>query len=112
MSKSNVLLSTTPDLPGYTISQTVDLVTGNMVQSKHIGRDIMAGLKSIIGGEVAGYTEMLIEAREQAVARMIVQAKEKGANAIVNVRFTTSAIDRGMSELLAYGTAVIVEKNS
>jgi len=104
-------LSNTPDLPGYTITQTVDLVAGNMVQSKHIGRDIMAGLKSIIGGEVAGYTEMLVEAREQAMARMISQAQDKGANAIVNIRFTTSAIDTGMSELLAYGTAVVVDKN-
>ena len=105
-----MLLSNTPELPGYTIIQTVDLVTGNMVQSKHIGRDIMASLKSIIGGEVVGYTELLVEAREQAMARMISQAEDKGANAIVNIRFTTSAIDTGMSELLAYGTAVIVEK--
>ena len=105
-----MILSTTPDLPGYKTVQTIDLVTGNMVQSKHIGRDIMASLKTIIGGEDAGYTEMLVEAREEATNRMIAQAKAKGANAVINVRFTTSAIAQGMSELLAYGTAVIVEK--
>ena len=105
-----MLLSNTPEIIGYTITQNVDLVSGNMVQSKHIGRDIMAGLKTIIGGEVAGYTEMLVEAREEATARMIAQAKDKGANAVVNVRFTTSAIAQGMSELLVYGTAVVVEK--
>lgn len=105
-----MILSNTPEVSGYKIIESIDLVTGNMVQSKHIGRDIMAGFKTIIGGEVAGYTEMLVEAREEALKRMIAQAKNKGANAIVNVRFTTSAIAAGMSELLVYGTAVVVEK--
>ena len=105
-----MIISNTPEISGYKITESIDLVTGNMVQSKHIGRDIMAGLKTLIGGEVAGYTEMLVEAREEALRRMIAQAKSKGANAIVNVRFTTSAIAAGMSELLVYGTAVIVEK--
>ncbi|MCP3891669.1 MAG: heavy metal-binding domain-containing protein [Desulfobulbaceae bacterium] len=105
-----MLISNTPEIFGYRITGSIGLVTGNMVQSKHIGRDIMAGLKTIIGGEVAGYTEMLVEAREEAINRMVAQAENKGANAIVNVRFTTSAIAAGMSELLVYGTAVVVEK--
>ena len=106
-----MLISNTPEIVGYMITESIDLVTGSMVQSKHIGRDIMAGLKTIIGGEVAGYTEMLVDAREKALNRMVAQAKSKGANAIVNVRFTTSAIAAGMSELLVYGTAVVVEKS-
>lgn len=105
-----MLLSNTPEIFGYNIIKSIDLVTGNMVQSKHIGRDIMAGLKTVIGGEISGYTEMLVEAREKALNRMITQAESKGANAVVNVRFTTSAIQAGMSELLVYGTAVVVEK--
>ncbi|MGK0408662.1 MAG: hypothetical protein ACJASB_000809 [Shewanella psychromarinicola] len=106
-----MIISNTPEISGYKIVESIDLVTGSMVQSKHIGRDIMARLKTIIGGEVAGYTEMLIEAREEALRRMMTQAKSKGANAVVNVRFTTSAIAVGMSELLVYGTAVVVEKS-
>ncbi len=106
-----MIISNTPEISGYKIVESIDLVTGNMVQSKHIGRDIMAGIKTIIGGEVFGYTEMLVEAREEALRRMITQAKSKDANGIVKVRFTTSAIATGMSELLVYGTAVVVEKN-
>ena len=105
-----MIIANTPEIFGSKIIKSIDLVTGSVVQSKHIGRDIMAGLKTIIGGEVAGYTEMLVEAREKATQRMITQAQSKGANAIVNVRFTTSAIAAGMSEILVYGTAVIVEK--
>lgn len=106
-----MIISNTSEIFGHEIIEFIDLVTGNMVQTKHVGRDIMAGLKSIVGGEVAGYTEMLIEAREKAMQRMITQAESKGANAVVNVRFTTSSISPGMSELLAYGTAVILKKN-
>ena len=106
-----MIITNTPEVAGYKITKSIDLVTGNMVQSKHIGRDIMAGLKTIIGGEVVGYTEMLVEAREKATQRMIEQAESKGANAVVNVRFTTSAIAAGMSELLAYGTAVLVVRS-
>lgn len=105
-----MIISNTAEISGYKITKHIDLVSGNMVQSKHVGRDIMAGLKTLIGGEIAGYTEMLVEAREEALARMITQAKLKGANAVVNVRFTTSAIAAGMSELLVYGTAVVVEQ--
>ncbi len=105
-----MILSTTPEIVGYKINESIGLVTGNMVQSKHIGRDFMAGLKTIVGGEIAGYTEMLTEARENAQKRMIKQAESLGCNAIVNIRFTTSAIAQGMAELLVYGTAVKVEK--
>ena len=82
------------------------VVTGNVVQSKHVGRDIMAGLKTIFGGEIRGYTEMLTEARQKATGRAIAEAEAMGADAIVNVRFTTSAIMQGASEILVYGTAV------
>jgi len=105
-----MILTNSPTLPEGQITQTLGLVSGNVVQSKHIGRDIMAGLKNIVGGEIAGYSEMLTEAREKAQSRMIQEAERMGANAVINVRFTTSAISQGMSELLAYGTAVKIEK--
>ncbi|WP_108649533.1 YbjQ family protein [Dongshaea marina] len=103
-------LSTTGEITGYRITQTLGVVTGNMVQSKHIGRNIMANLKNLVGGEIAGYTEMLTEARTKAQERMIQDAQAMGADGIVCVRFTTSAIAQGMSELLAYGTAVKITK--
>ena len=108
--EKDMQLATTSKIAGYDIFETLGLVTGNMVQSKHIGRDLMAGLKSIVGGEIAGYTEMLTQSREAAQNRMIEQAQKLGADAVVNVRFTTSAIAQGMSELLAYGTAVKLQK--
>ncbi|MBE0469404.1 MAG: YbjQ family protein [Methyloprofundus sp.] len=98
--------STTPEIPGNVIVKNLGIVAGNVVQSKHVGRDLMAGLKSIIGGEIAGYTEMLADARDTAIERMVDEAKKRGADAIVNVRFTTSAIMANASEILAYGTAV------
>lgn len=104
------MITNTPNIEGYKIVATLGLVTGNVVKSKHIGRDIMAGLKTIVGGEICGYTEMLTEARREAQDRMLAEAKSLGGNAVVNVRFTTSAIAQGMSELLAYGTAVKIEK--
>lgn len=99
-------MSTTETIAGYMVTETLGVATGNVVRSKHIGRDIMAGLKTIIGGEIVGYTEMLTEARQVAIDRMLDNAKAQGADAVVNVRFTTSAIMQGMSEMLAYGTAV------
>ncbi len=102
-------LSTTSTITGYQISQELGVVTGNIVQSKHVGRDIMAGLKTIVGGEIAGYTEMLTEAREKAQSRMVDEAMQLNADAIVNIRYTTSAISQGMCELLAYGTAVTLD---
>ena len=103
-------LATTETISGYRITATLGVVNGNVVRSKHLGRDIMAGLKTIIGGEIKGYTEMLTEARQIAIDRMIANAEMLDADAIVNVRFTTSAIMQGMSEMLAYGTAVKLTK--
>ncbi|MDW2405458.1 heavy metal-binding domain-containing protein, partial [Vibrio sp. 1262-1] len=93
-------------IPGKEIAEVRGVVTGNVVQSKHIGRDLMAGLKSIVGGEIRGYTEMMTEARDIAIQRMVEQANQKGADAIVGIRFTTSSIVDGSSEILAFGTAV------
>lgn len=98
--------STTPEIPCKTIQENLGIVTGNVVQSKHVGRDLMAGLKGIIGGEIVGYTEMLADARDIAIERMVDEANERGADAIINIRFTTSAIMANASEILAYGTAV------
>ena len=96
-------------VPGRTIVEFYGVVTGNTVRAKHVGRDIMAGFKNIVGGELKGYTELLNESREEATSRMIEQAKSMGANAIVNVRFATSSVAQGAAELFAYGTAVKVE---
>jgi uncharacterized protein YbjQ (UPF0145 family) len=94
-------------IPGKTITEVKGLVQGNTVRAKHVGRDIMASFKNIVGGELKGYTELLVEARRQAVERMMAQAEELGANAIVNVRFSTSSVTGGAAELYAYGTAVV-----
>ncbi|MCH9696826.1 MAG: YbjQ family protein [Gammaproteobacteria bacterium] len=96
-------------LPGKTIVKHLGMVQGNTVRAKHIGRDLMAGFKNIFGGELKGYTELLQEAREESVARMIEQAQAIGANAVINVRFSTSSITAGAAELFAYGTAVVIE---
>jgi uncharacterized protein YbjQ (UPF0145 family) len=104
-----VILSNTEQVPGRTIREFYGVVTGSTVRAKHIGRDIMAGLKNIVGGELKGYTELLQEARQEAIDRMIQQAQSVGANAIVNVRFSTSNITQGAAELFAYGTAVKVD---
>lgn len=101
-----MIFSNTPDIPGEEITQCLGVVTGNVVQSKHVGRDLMAGLKSLVGGEIKGYTEMLAEARDTAAGRMVKEAEQRGADAIVNIRFTTSAIMNNASEILVYGTAV------
>jgi len=104
-----MLLSTTEGIPGRTIKRFFGVVSGSTVRSKHIGRDIMAGIKNIFGGELKGYTELLQESRQDALARMIREAETLGANAIVNVRFATSSITQGAAELFAYGTAVQVD---
>ena len=101
-----MLIVTTDHIPGKTIIQSVGIVRGSSVRARNIGRDIFAGLKNIVGGEISEYTKLLETAREEAIKRMIEDAEKKGANAIVNVRFTTSAIMQGASEILAYGTAV------
>jgi len=103
--------STTHEIPGKKIEENLGIVAGNVVQSKHVGRDFMANLKSIVGGEIVGYTEMLADARDVAIERMVAEARSRDADAIINVRFTTSAIMASASEILAYGTAVkLVEK--
>jgi len=104
-----VIVTNTETVPGRTIVEFYGVVSGNTVRAKHVGRDIMAGLKNIVGGELKGYTELLNESREEATARMIEQAKSMGANAIVNVRYATSSVAQGAAELFAYGTAVKVE---
>ena len=106
-----MLISNTETIPGYTINELKGLVQGNTVRAKHAGRDIAAGFKNLVGGEIKGYTELLTESRQEALQRMLAQAEELGANAVVNVRFTTSAVTSGASELYAYGTAVIVAEN-
>ena len=101
--------SNTETIPGKEIVQFYGVVSGSTVRAKHIGRDIMAGLKNIIGGELKGYTELLQEARLDALTRLSEQAESLGANAVVNIRFSTSSIAQGAAELFAYGTAVRVE---
>lgn len=103
-----MILSNTETIPGSTITRHIGLVQGNTVRAKHVGRDLMAGLKNIVGGELRGYTELLEDARKEATARMVEDAQIRGANAIVNVRFSTSAITSGASELYVYGTAVVI----
>lgn len=105
-----LLLSNTEFIPGYTITQHLGLVQGSTVRAKHVGRDMMASLKNIVGGELKGYTELLNESRQEALERMQQQAAAVGANAVINIRFSTSNITAGASELLAYGTAVVLEK--
>ena len=102
-------LVNTETIPGYRVTQSLGLVQGNTIRAKHIGRDIMAGFKNIVGGEIRGYTELLAEARNEATQRMIQQAQSMGANAIVNVRFSTASVMQAAAEMFAYGTAVIVE---
>jgi len=92
-------------VPGQEI-EALGLVKGTVVQSKNFGRDFMAGMKTLVGGEIAGYTEMLTEARQIATKRMVDEAKELGADAIVNIRFGSSAVMQGAAEIVAYGTAV------
>lgn len=104
-----MLVSNIEFVPGKKISKHLGMVQGNTVRAKHAGRDIMAGLKNIFGGELVGYTELLSEAREEATARMVAQATAIGANAVINVRFSTSSVTAGAAELFAYGTAVILE---
>lgn len=104
-----MLISNIEIVPGKKIVEHLGMVQGNTVRAKHAGRDIMAGLKNLFGGELKGYTELLSEAREEAVNRMTEQAQAIGANAVINVRFSTSSVTAGAAELFAYGTAVILE---
>jgi uncharacterized protein YbjQ (UPF0145 family) len=104
-----MILTTSDEIPGKRIVRTLGLVRGNTIRARHIGHDIMALFRHLVGGEVTDYTKMMAEAREQALDRMTREAQEMGANAIVTIRFSTSYIMSGAAEIVAYGTAVVVE---
>lgn len=101
-----MLMTTTETIVGREIDSTLELVRGNTIRARHVGKDIMAGLRNLVGGEVKEYTEMIQEAREEAINRMIQEAEKLNADAIINVRFSTSQVMGGAAEILAYGTAV------
>jgi uncharacterized protein YbjQ (UPF0145 family) len=105
----DMLLTNTEEIPGKRITAFYGVVSGSTVRAKHAGRDIMAGFKNIFGGELKGYTELLQESRDEAIRRMKAQARQLGANAVVNVRFSTSSVAAGAAEIYVYGTAVTVE---
>lgn len=104
-----MIISTTDTIPERQIRRTLGVVRGNSVRARHVGKDILAVFKNIVGGEIHEYVKLMAETREQALDRMVAEAEELGANAIVGVRFTTSMIAAGAAELLAYGTAVVVD---
>lgn len=104
-----MFLTNTETVPGARITRTLGLVHGNTVRAKHLGRDILAGFKNLAGGELHDYTELLSESRNEAIGRMVHQAHQMGANAVVNVRFTTASVAPGAAEMYAYGTAVVLE---
>lgn len=104
-----MLLSTTDEIPGKKIVKHLGLVRGNTIRARNVGRDILAGLRNIVGGEVTEYTKLMAESREQSLDRMIENAQELGGNAIVGVRFSTSEVMTHAAEILVYGTAVVVE---
>ena len=105
-----MMITPSSTVAGYRITKTLGLVRGNTIRARHVGKDILAGLRNIVGGEVAEYTKMMAESREQAIDRMAVEAEELGADAIVNLRFATSYVMGSASEILAYGDAVQLEK--
>ncbi len=104
-----MILATTDQVAGKRVTEVKGLVQGNTIRARHVGRDIMAGLRNIVGGEISEYTKLLTESRAQATQRMVAEAEARGANAVVGIRFVTSMVMSGASELLAYGTAVVVE---
>jgi len=104
-----MILTNVEAIPGRKILKHYGLVSGSTIRAKHVGRDIFAGLKNLVGGELKGYTELLNESRKEAVERMKAQATQLGANAIINVRFSTSSVAQGAAEIYAYGTAVTIE---
>ena len=104
-----MIITTSDQIEGKAITKTMGLVRGSTIRARHMGRDIMAGLRGIVGGEITEYTKMMAEAREEAIQRMVEDAEKKGANAIVGMRFTTSMIMQNAAEVLAYGTGVVVE---
>ena len=106
-----MLVTTTFDIADKRITKTLGLVKGNTIRSRHVGRDIMAGLRGIVGGELHEYTKLLAESREQALDRMIEDAERLGADAVIGVSFSTSVMSQGAAELMAFGTAVLIDDN-
>ena len=104
-----MIITTAEKIEGKNITRTIGLVKGSTIRARHLGRDIMAGLRGVVGGEITEYTKMMAESREQALQRMVEDAEAQGANAIVGLRFTTSMVMSNASEILAYGTGVVVE---
>ena len=102
-----MIITTVERIEGKNITRTIGLVRGSTIRARHVGRDIMAGLRGVVGGEITDYTKMMAESREQAIQRMVEDAEKQGANAIVGLRFTTSMIMQNASEILAYGTGVV-----
>ncbi|MFC1933043.1 YbjQ family protein [Chloroflexota bacterium] len=104
-----MIITTSEQVEGRKIVKTIGLVKGSTIRARHLGRDIMAGLRGVVGGEITEYTKMMAESREQAIQRMVENAEQQGANAIVGLRFTTSMVMQNASEILAYGTGVVLE---
>ena len=104
-----MIITTSAQIEGKAIAKTVGLVKGSTIRARHLGKDIMAGLRGMVGGEITEYTKMMAEAREQAIQRMVEDAEKQGANAIVSMRFTTSMVMQSAAEVLAYGTGVVLE---
>ncbi|MHB8798424.1 MAG: YbjQ family protein [Thermoanaerobaculia bacterium] len=104
-----MIVVNTGEIAGKRIVRTLGLVRGNTVRARHLGRDVLALMRNVVGGEISEYTKLLAESREQALDRMVVEARSLGANAVVQTRFMTSVVTQGAAELLAYGTAVVVE---
>lgn len=105
-----MIITTTSEITGARVVRTHGLVRGNTLRARHVGRDILAGLRTLVGGEISEYTKMMAEAREQALDRMVDEARASGANAVISVRFSTSYIMANVAEILAYGTAVTIEQ--
>ncbi len=112
MAEQEILVVTSPEIPGRKIVRTLGLVSGNTIRARHVGKDIMAGLRNLVGGEVTEYAKLLSESREQALDRMKAKAEKLGANAVISLQFQTSVIMGGAAEMMAYGTAVVVEEES
>ena len=104
-----MIVTTSEQIEGKKIVKTIGMVKGSTIRARHLGRDIMAGLRGVVGGEITEYTKMMAESREQAIQRMVEEAEAQGANAVVAMRFTTSMVMQNASEILAYGTGVVVE---
>ena len=109
MNEKKMTVVTTPNIPGKNVVCTLGLVRGNTIRARHIGKDIMAAMRNLVGGEVTEYAKLLAESREQALDRMTEQAEELGANAVIGLQFQTSVVMGGAAEMMAYGTAVVVE---